>query len=232
MDERYYKEFAVAAIRGRLMRTGETSALPEGLAERPLDMLTDDECEAILAVAAARGMKIYDFKRTHRDLPRVRRVLGFLHSTALTSLLDVGSGRGVFLFPLLDEFPEIRVTAVDILPARLEMLSDVALGGVFRLSVRAGDITRLDFAERYDVVTLLEVLEHIEDYRGAIRAAVRAARQYVVVSVPSHPDDNPEHIHLLTKERLTEAFAAAGVTRLSFQGVSGHLILIASIGDE
>ena len=232
MDERYYKEFAVAAIRGRLMRTGKTALLPADLAQKPLDMLTDDECEAILALAAAEGMKIYDFKRTHRDLPRVRRVLGFLHGTGLSSLLDVGSGRGVFLFPLLDEFPEIRVTAVDILPARLEMLSDVALGGVFRLSVRAGDITRLDFAERYDVVTLLEVLEHIEDYRGAIRAAVRAAARYVVVSVPSHPDDNPEHIHLLTKELLTAAFTAEGVTRLSFQGVSGHLILIASIGDE
>ena len=232
MDERYYKEFAVAAIRGRLMRTGKTALLPADLAQKPLDMLTDDECEAILAVAVAEGMKIYDFKRTHRDLPRVRRVLGFLHGTGLSSLLDVGSGRGVFLFPLLDEFPKIRVTAVDILPARLEMLSDVALGGVSRLSVRAGDITRLDFAERYDVVTLLEVLEHIEDYRGAIRAAVRAAARYVVVSVPSHPDDNPEHIHLLTKERLTAAFTAEGVTRLSFQGVSGHLILIASIGDE
>jgi 2-polyprenyl-3-methyl-5-hydroxy-6-metoxy-1,4-benzoquinol methylase len=232
MDERYYKEFAVAAIRGRLMRTGKTALLPAPLAEQPLDALTDGDCDAILALAATEGMKIYDFKRTHRDLPRVRCVLGFLHGVMPATLLDVGSGRGVFLFPLLDELPEVRVTALDILPARLEMLSDVARGGASRLAVRAGDITRLDITERYEVVTLLEVLEHIEDYRAAIRAAVRTATRYVVVSVPSHPDDNPEHIHLLTKEVLTAAFAAEGITRLRFQGVSGHLILIATVGEE
>jgi 2-polyprenyl-3-methyl-5-hydroxy-6-metoxy-1,4-benzoquinol methylase len=50
-----------------------------------------------------------------------------------------------------------------------------------------------------DIVTLLEVLEHIPDVEKAV-AAVRMARKYVVVSVPSKEDNNPEHIHLLTKK--------------------------------
>jgi hypothetical protein len=53
-------------------------------------------------------------------------------------------------------------------------------------------------------------------------------RKYAVVSVPSKEDDNPEHIHLLTKDMLTRLFTAAGCTRLHFGGVNGHLILIAS----
>ena len=63
----------------------------------------------------------------------------------------------------------------------------------------------------------------------AIAAAVKMARQYVVVTVPSKPDDNPEHIHLLTKDTLTQTFHAAGCTKLHFDGVEGHLFMVAAI---
>lgn len=79
-----------------------------------------------------------------------------------------------------------------------------------------------------DIVTLLEVLEHIPDVEKAV-AAVRMARKYVVVPVPSKEDNNPEHIHLLTKKTLTDLFANAGCTRLHFDGVNGHLLLTATI---
>ena len=55
------------------------------------------------------------------------------------------------------------------------------------------------------------------------------AKKYVVVTVPSKEDDNPEHIHLLTKEKLTSYFTSCGVERLSFDGVPGHLFMIAKI---
>ena len=232
MDERYYTEYTVAAVRGALARRGLSHLLSPTARECPLDAVTEAVAEEAAAVARAEDIRLYDFKRTHRNLPRVSRVLGFLHGVQPTSLCDVGSGRGVFLLPFLDEFPGVPVTAVDLLPARCAMLSDLANGGVSHLRVLLGDICRgaLD-GVRADVVTLLEVLEHIPDYRGAIRAAVGAAERYVVVSVPSHPDENPEHIHLLTREVLTDAFLAAGVSRLRFEGVSGHLILIATVGD-
>jgi predicted kinase len=40
-------------------------------------------------------------------------VLGILRGLAPRTLLDLGSGRGTFLWPLLDSFPELQVTAVD-----------------------------------------------------------------------------------------------------------------------
>ena len=73
----------------------------------------------------------------------------------------------------------------------------------------------------------MEVLEHIPNVEEAIRAAVRLAKRSVIVSVPSKPDNNPEHIHLLTKPILTELFAKAGCANLHFDGVPNHLIAVA-----
>lgn len=232
MDDRFYEAYAVAAIKGALMRSGRASLLPSALLALSTEEMSREECEAVLDIGRENGLKIYDFKRTHRNLPRVSRVLGFLKGLTFSSLLDVGSGRGVFLFPLLDELPHVAVTATDILDARITMLTDVKNGGIDRLTVKRADICEKPFADdSFDVVTMLEVLEHMPCPEEAIRAAVAIARRHVVVSVPSHPDENPEHIHLLDKDRLTAAFRAAGVDRLSFGGVPGHLILIATIGE-
>lgn len=172
-------------------------------------------------------LKLYHFKKKEY-LPRVKRVLGFLKGNSFENLLDVGSGRGVFLFPFMEEFPWIDVTSIDILPHRVEFLENIHIGGVGNLHPKKANLCEQPFAEHsFDVVTMLEVLEHIPDVENAVKAAVKMARKYIIVSVPSKPDDNPEHIHLLTKERLTDLFEKAGCTKLKFDGVNGHLIMVA-----
>lgn len=181
-----------------------------------------------LAAAKAKGLKTHYFKRSV-VLPRVRRVLGFLSGITFSSLLDVGSGRGVFLWPFLETFPDKEVHCVDLLPHRVELHRTVAAGGVFDLHPHEGDVRTMDLPDgSVDVVTMLEVLEHIPDVAGAIRNAVRMARQYVVVTVPAKADDNPEHIHLLTKDILTDLFNAAGCRQLHFGGVPNHLFMVAT----
>ncbi|MBO7762228.1 MAG: methyltransferase domain-containing protein [Clostridia bacterium] len=227
-DERYYSEFALAAIRGQLERCGKLNLLPPALRQKPISELTEADVASAYEVAKKNGIKIYDFKRTHRDMPRVQRVLGILKGLCPSSLLDVGSGRGVFLLPFLDEFPDAQVAVLEILASRVQLWEDIVRGGVARVSVKAADVCTAPYPPNsFDAVTMLEVLEHIPDYRGAIAAAVSMARKYVVATVPSREDDNPEHIHLLTKECLQEAFSAAGASHCTFGGVPGHLIVIA-----
>ena len=99
--------------------------------------------------------------------------LGFLRSVWPESLLDVGSGRGAFLFPFLEEFPGTEVTAIDLLPRRVELLQDLSRGGITNLTVRQADLCSQPFPDNaFDTVTLLEVLEHIPDVDGAVRAAL------------------------------------------------------------
>ena len=85
-DREYYERLTAAYLRGR--------------AER----MRQEEPE-IRAEGEKQEEKLYYFKRSPEKLPRVRMALGFLRSVWPESLLDVGSGRGAFLFPFLEEFP-------------------------------------------------------------------------------------------------------------------------------
>lgn len=225
--ERYEWKPAAACVRGAAME--QPGLLPRDILDKPLEDLTRQDFEAILQAGETAGLRLYHFKK--KDLlPRVKVVMGFLRGICPESLLDVGSGRGVFLLPFLREFPWVPVTGVDILPHRVQMLSRMSRGGMDNLTALEKDITAWqEDANLFDVVTLLEVLEHIPQVEKAVANAVRLARRFVVVSVPSQPDNNPEHILLLTKDILTKLFTDAGCTKLHFDGVNGHLILVATV---
>lgn len=174
-------------------------------------------------------LKMHYFK-VKEDLPRVQVVLGFLQGIVpagqCQSLLDVGSGRGVFLFPLLREFPELEVTSLDILPHRVELLQCIHDGGISNLHPLQENICTWNAPDKsVDVVTMLEVMEHIPDTEAVVRNAVRLARNYIIVSVPSKPDDNPEHIHLFSKEDLNSLFLQHGCTKVKFMSVTNHTVM-------
>ncbi len=230
LAERYDMRIAAAWILGHSRRVG-VPVLPQDLRGLTAGACTSDELDVVVRTGLDAGLKLYPFKRSTKTLPRVRRTMGFLRSLRFDTMLDVGSGRGVFLIPFMREFPWVSVTALDLLEKRIDFLSELADGGFPQLRAERLDVCEQPFpADSFDVVTMLEVLEHIPQVDRAVVAAVRMARQHVVVSVPSKPDDNPEHIHLLTRDRLTELFGAAGCTRLNFDGVEGHLFMVATIG--
>jgi len=230
LTERYDLYTAAIWIRGHAEKTG-VPLLKRELVEKDSSALSEQELSEIVDAGQKAQLKLYPFKKGTQILPRVRRVLGFLHSLEFENMLDAGSGRGVFLIPFMKEFPWVQVTSLDLLEKRVAFLNELSAGGFTQMHAEQKDICGQPFPDNsYDVVSMLEVLEHIPNVEMAVTAAVKMARQYVVVSVPSKPDNNPEHIHLLTKERLSELFGAAGCTRLHFDGVEGHLFMVAAVG--
>ena len=230
LEERYDIKTAAAWILGHARRA-EVPGLPPSVREKTADECSEEELLQTVAVGQAAGLKLYPFKLGTQMLARTRRTLGFLHSVSFETLLDIGSGRGVFLIPFMKEFPWVTVTGLDLLERRVTFLNELAEGGFRQLRAMQKNICDQPYPDgSFDVVTALEVLEHIPDVERAVTAAVKMAKQYVVVTVPSKPDNNPEHIHLLTKDRLTQLFGEAGCDRLHFDGVEGHLFMIATIG--
>ena len=210
-DELYYADFAAAYARGALE--------PDELAQ----------ASDPISAGKANGLKMHRFKRT-LDLPRVRAVLGVLQGIQPAELLDAGTGRGVFLWPLLDAFADLPVTVIDVLDHRVEMLKAVHRGGVDRLSVHRMSMTDLEFPDNtFDVATALEVLEHLEDPARTARELVRVARRFVIASVPSKEDDNPEHIQLFDKKAFAALFTEAGARTAKVTYVRGHMICVAGL---
>jgi ubiquinone/menaquinone biosynthesis C-methylase UbiE len=186
----------------------------------------------LLAVGRSAGLKLHRFKRT-MDLPRVRAVLGVLRALNPSRLLDVGTGRGVFLWPLLDAFPDLEVTAVEHDERRRGHLEAVRRGGLQRLHVIGADACRVPFVDdAFDVVTALEVLEHQTDPFPLAREVLRLAARFVVVSVPSKPDENPEHVQLFTAatlEALLRQAGAAKVQKVQINYVLNHIIAVVRV---
>ncbi|MBR5109409.1 MAG: class I SAM-dependent methyltransferase [Clostridia bacterium] len=228
-EERYDIFAAAAWILGHARQSG-VPQLPETVSGKRAGDCTEKELLEIVEAGRKADLKLYPFKAGTQGLQRVRRVMGFLHSISFETMLDVGSGRGVFLMPFMKDFPWVRIYALDLLEKKVAFLNELADGGFPQLHAEQKSICHQPYPEKsFDVVTLLEVLEHIPEVEKAVAAAVRMAKQYVVVTVPSKPDSNPEHIHLLTKEKLTRMFRAAGCGRLHFDGVEGHLFLVAAL---
>ena len=107
-----YDHFAAAYVRGQIMKFGDTMSL-DGITNRcitcPIDELTDDELVLLAEIGRNNDLKMYRFKEKE-SLPRVKKVIGFLKAFYPESLLDVGSGRGAFLFPFMRELPYVPVT--------------------------------------------------------------------------------------------------------------------------
>jgi len=221
-----YTRLAAAYVRG--MRI-QPSADDAALFAAPLDTLDDAQLDALVRIGRAAQLRLHRFKRT-MGLPRVAKVLGILKGIAPAELLDIGSGRGAFLWPLLDAFPWLPITALDMLDYRVAGIQALREGGVETLTAVHGDATSMPFGDgQFDIVTLLEVLEHIPDTGRALAEVCRVARRFVVLSVPSKPDNNPEHIHLFDMAMLKQLLRAAGAEHVTFDYVPGHLIAVAKL---
>jgi hypothetical protein len=221
----YYLNVAAAFVRGKLA----PAALTAGLQADPPEGLSRAGKERLFSIGKRRGLQLHKFKR-NATLPRIRKVLGMVQSIYPQRLLDIGSGRGVFLWPLIDAFPHLCVTATDILTHRVEDMAAVGRGGGYPLTACLADAACLGFGDKtFDMVTALEVLEHIRTVDQAVKEICRVSRRFVIISVPSKPDRNPEHLHLLEKAELEALFLNNGAAGIAFSHVLNHLIGIAKM---
>jgi SAM-dependent methyltransferase len=130
------------------------------------------------------------------------------------SLLDVGCGTGFVLEGIRARFPRMDLSGCDAAPDALLFASRRVPGAFVFQAGAAG----LPFEEEFAVITALDVIEHIDDDREALRAMYLALRPGggLVLTVPQHPalwspvDEFSSHRRRYTRSDLTSKVRGAG----------------------
>ena len=153
----------------------------------------------------------------------------FLPSRSGLMVLDAGCGTGINL-DYLGEFGV--VTGTDASEEAIEFCRARGHDGVVR-----ADLTRLaDWPDGcYDLVTALDVVEHIEDDRAAVRELVRVTRTggHLLVTVPAFPglwsehDEVNHHKRRYRGREIRELLTANGCDVVRFTYMNAFLFPVA-----
>jgi ubiquinone/menaquinone biosynthesis C-methylase UbiE len=161
--------------------------------------------------------------------PVVRRMMAsFLASldalvaeAAPESVLDVGCGEGI-VTRRMARAARGRVAGLDVESPRLRQAWTDAAG---HLEYVVGDAQALPFAgDEFDLVSLVEMLQLVEDPDRALAEAVRVARSAVIVTVPREPlwralnvargaylralGNTPGHLHHWSRRAIVDLVSA------------------------
>lgn len=151
-------------------------------------------------------------------------LLDLMRSNGVTSLLDVGCGTGP-IYEILKQDNDLMVyKGVDYSPAMIE----VAKKSFPEASFEVEDARKLsEENSSWDCVLLMHCLDHLDDYKSAIKEAARVSKKYVCIVLWRSFIQGPEnhlndrnmygkkedeapwedtHLQEYSKERLDEEF--------------------------
>ena len=169
------------------------------------------------------------------------RLLEMIGETECESLLDAGCGEGFVLNAVAEAYPDMKLTGIDTSEQAIEYAKE-HFGEKARF--RPGSVYKLPFSDKsFDTVLCSEVLEHVDDPNRAVGELKRAARKYVVISVPHEPyfqwlnnmgklirvTGDPEHVNFWTSKTFP-AFIRAHFDEPSFEWRQFYQIAVARVG--
>ena len=134
-----------------------------------------------------------NYYKKHKSFnPLVKYLMGSFHtmlfdliqSTHASSMLDMGCGEGYTLKEIKDKFRGLRIEGTDVEEGIIKIAREENPDIEFRAE-SAYSINKPD--SEYDLVTMLEVLEHLEFPEKAIAEAKRLTKKYCIFSVPYEP---------------------------------------------
>ncbi len=219
----YYQRLMSAMIRGMLREQYPDHEL----FKKHLDDLLDEDYEVLSHLGEHHHLPISAFQRLP-ILPETLKIMDTIRGIAPDNLLDVGSGRGAFIWRLLDEYRTVPITSIDVKEERVKVLDAVSKGGIHNLIAKNADVTQLGFFPKgaFDVTTALKVLEYVEDIEQAIAEIFRVTKRFIIVQYSISDSNHPERQPSLSQEKLVELFRAHEPMQLKVETVSNYYILV------
>jgi len=144
-----------------------------------IDNLGPESWEAYYQAEA--DLKTFDPKEDPNEEMRIELVLNLLQNASdVKRILDVGCGEGFLMNTLAAKY-NAQVAGLDISETRLARAKTNCARGNFAI----GDVRKLPYADSsMDLVSAVEVIEHIVPPEAALIEMARVSSRYVLVSVP------------------------------------------------
>ena len=139
-------------------------------------------------------------------------------------IADAGSGFGQYVHYLSRNYPEARITGLDIKQEQVDDCNQffTRLGKQDLVKFEYADLTRMDQKELYDLVLSVDVMEHIEDDRGVMKNICQSLKPggYLFISTPSDQggsDVHHEHDESFIDEHVRDGYGVEEI-REKLQG--------------
>ena len=101
-----------------------------------------------------------------------------------TSILDAGCGEGFIADYIYNNTKIKNITGIDINKDSLDFASSINK----KIKYKKDDIYKLSFKDKqFDIVMTLEVLEHLDNPKKALKEIIRVAKKKLIISVPNEP---------------------------------------------
>jgi len=151
--------------------------------------------------------------------PRIRRekILSWVSEAKVNSLLDIGCGNSEFLLQVHAKIPSFELAGADISHSVIEE-NKRRLPGVDFFTL---DLDQEHLPRRFDAVTCMEVVEHCQDYRAAIKRLAEMTGKWLFITVPCGPlfeiDRRVGHTKHFSAREITDALQESGLKVITAQ---------------
>ena len=152
-------------------------------------------------------MKLYGPSARHTR----RFIFKLLKGLSFQTMLDAGCGTGVLLQKIHEKYPHVKLTGSEYSGQGLEFARKRLPDSEFMTM----DLSKQSLDQKFDLITCIDVLEHIPDDRGALRNLFQMSGKYVILSVPLGPLFKEEaerlgHVHGYSRQEFEEKIREAG----------------------
>jgi len=195
---------------------------------REISLITDypvSKYKEFLWEATFSDGEILRFITSGQSIPDIRKSgshsLGYVYDIALQDcknkvVLDVGCGCGCGSARLAEDANSVL---------GIEKKEDIALYGNKRYGnkrcvIKQGDILDLEYENQFDVIVCCDVIEHIKDYKKALKNVYRAVKSLgvVIITTPDRElrkNNNPYHAFEWNLAEFKENISWMGVTNVT-----------------
>jgi SAM-dependent methyltransferase len=138
-------------------------------------------------------------------------VLQLLQDLSFQTMLDAGCGTGVLLQAIHEKYPHVKLTGSEVSGHGLELARKRLPDSEFM----AMDLSKQVLERKFDLITCIDVLEHILDDRAALSNLFAMSAGHLILSVPLGPlfpveAERLGHVHGYSREELEGKICEAG----------------------